>query len=183
MSDVSFEHCLAPLALGVPIRGTGDLSLDLSADGSAQADLLADLSGRFKVSARSGTVPIDLSRFLTTTPVEATGWTDGGSNSFDRLQADCSVNSGQIRCENLTLQRGEESVAVDGSIDLTKGSVDWTLTTGPASGPVSVSVAPSAPALSIRGPLSHPSIRRADRATVGEGRLLGNPAPSLGQPR
>jgi AsmA protein len=183
ISEVALEPCLAPLSLGVPLRGTGDLSLDLAADGTSEAGLIADVTGRFKLNVQSGTVPLDLSRFLTTsTPIEVKGWADGGGNNFDRLQADCNVDTGQIHCENLSLQRGEENIAVAGDIDLTKGTMNWTLTAGPAAGPVSVSVPSSAPALSIRGPLAQPSIRRTDRATVGEGRPPANPAPSQVQP-
>ena len=178
ISDGSLEACLTPLSLGVPLRGIGDLTLDLTADGNSQAELLAGLAGRLKLNARSGTVPLDLSKFLNaSTPIEVTGWSDTGGNSFDRLQADCSVNRGQVRCESLSLQRGEENVSVAGDLDLTKGTVNWTLTANPASGPVSVSAPPSSPALSIRGPLSQPSIRRTDRATIGEGKLPGTSAP------
>ena len=172
MREVALQPCLAPLSLGEMLRGVGDLSIKVSTKGWSDSDLLENLGGNLKLTARAGAVPLDFPRLLAaTTPVEVSGWRDGGSTGFDELHADCTLAAGKLQCQSLNLRAGEESLAVAGDIDLPKASLNWSVSQSDIDLPSDVSMPRSKtkPALSIRGPLSQPSIRRTDRAAVGEG--------------
>jgi hypothetical protein len=131
-------------------------------------------------------VPVDFIRLATgSTPISAEGWSRDALTAFDQLDADCQLGSGHIWCQSLSMQTARGTIAGSGDIDLTEQTLDWSLT---VANPIEAARASQpmqgeAPKVSIRGSLAQPTIRRADRPTLGEGSLQTNPAGPQVSPR
>jgi uncharacterized protein involved in outer membrane biogenesis len=178
-ADIALDACLKPLALPVPIRGTGNLKTELTSEGSDFSQLSGNLAGTLKVEAKDGAVPVDFARLATgSTPISTEGWSRDAVTAFDQLDADCQLASGHIWCQSLSMQTPAGSIAGSGDVDVTKQTLDWSLTVAGRIEPATASQLTQGEPLrvSIRGPLAQPTIRRADRPTLGEGSLSTNPA-------
>jgi AsmA protein len=179
LSDISFEACLAPLALAVPIRGTGKVKTELASQGSDFSQLTGNLSGTLKVEAKDGAVAVDFASLATgSTPLSADGWSRDSVTAFGQLDADCNLGAGHIWCQSLSMQTPRGSISGSGDVDLNKQTLDWSLTLADRILPAGASqpTQEEAPKVSIRGSLAQPTIRRADRPTLGEGSLQTNSA-------
>jgi AsmA protein len=178
LTDVSVDSCLKPLGLSVPLSGTGGLKAELSTEGNGLAELTRNLTGSLKVRARDGAVPVDFARLVTTaTPLDGSGWSSDRTSSFDQLDADCRLSAGHIWCQTLCMQTPSGSVAGAGDVDLPKLTLDWSLSVANRIGPLKASdlTEEDSPKVLIRGSLSQPMIRRADRPTLGEDNLQTSP--------
>jgi AsmA protein len=179
VADVAIDSCLAQLGLDVPLQGIGGARLELASEGHDAVEVLHGLTGGLKVKARSGTVPIDLSRLVTApAPLEADSWSRDKATAFDTLNADCRVAAGHIWCQMFNMQTPNGVVSGSGDVDLPRQALDWNLSvTGPkTSARAPAMTAPEPPKLSIRGLLTQPSIRRAGQQALGEG-TVGTIAP------
>jgi AsmA protein len=186
VANIAFDTCLEPLALGLQIRGTGNLKTELASEGADFSQLTGNLAGTLKLEAKDGAVPVDFVRLATgSTPISAEGWSRDALTAFDQLDADCQLGSGHIWCQSLSMQTPRGTIAGSGDIDLTEQTLDWNLT---VANPITTARASQpmqgeAPKVSIRGSLAQPTIRRADRPTLGEGSLQTNPAGPQVSPR
>lgn len=183
LSDVPVDGCLKPLAPEMPLNGVSTIKAEASAEGQTYGELMQRLGGTFKLNARAGAVPIDLSRLLTSSaPLENDGWSHNAVTVFDQLNADCRLDGGQIRCDTFNMQTRRGLISGSGSVDLVRKTLDWNLLVANDAQPVKASQlsTPSPPRISIMGPLSQPTIRRADRAALGE---WSSPATSSISPR
>jgi AsmA protein len=186
LANIAFDTCLEPVALGLQIRGTGSLKTELSSEGTDFSQLTGNLAGTLKLEAKEGSVPVDFARLATgSTPISAEGWSRDAATSFDQLDADCQLGSGHIWCQSLSMQTPRGTIAGSGDIDLTEQTLDWSLTVANPIEPARASelTQGEAPKVSIRGSLAQPTIRRADRPTLGEGSLQTNPAGPQVSPR
>jgi AsmA protein len=186
-SDIPVEDCLRQMALDAPFTGTGALKAELSAEGQSYEELIQAVGGTVKVNVENGAVPIDFTRLLTTvTPLEGgDGWNPTNVTSFDQLTADCRLGTGHIWCETFTMQTPRGLISGSGDIDLGQQTVDWNLFVADHAQPLNTSQlgAEIPPRVSIRGALSQPMIRRADRPTLGDGSVQANPAADQISPR
>ncbi len=174
LSNVSIDACLRPLMLAVPIRGTGRLKTEFASEGTDFSQLTGNLRGTLKIDARDGVVPIDFARLATgSPPLNGEGWSSDSVTSFTDLEADCRINDGQIRCQSLTLQTPRGAISGAGDVDLTRQTLDWSVTVASPIAPAMASPQSQddVPKVSIRGSLAQPMIRRADRPTLGESSL------------
>jgi uncharacterized protein involved in outer membrane biogenesis len=174
LADISIDSCLEPFALGVPVRGVGSVKTDISGEGGDIAQLIRNLSGSLKVEAKDGAVPVDFARLAAgPAPLSADGWSHDSVTAFDRLDADCSLGAGDIRCQSLSMQTPSGTIAGSGDIDLSAQTIDWSLAVTDRVVPASAAqlTQDDAPQVSIRGSLAQPTIRRADRPRLGEGSL------------
>jgi len=173
LSDISLDGCFQPLALSAPVKGTGRLRAELASQGSHLAQLTGNLSGTLKFEARDGTVPVDFARLARgSPPLSGEGWNNDSVTAFDKLDADCRVGDGRIRCQSSSLQTPRGVISGAGDVDLTKQTVDWSFTVASPIVPTSASpLSAELPIVSIRGSLAQPMILRADRPTLGEGSL------------
>jgi AsmA protein len=181
--DVSVDGCLRPLAPDMPLNGVSTIKAEASTEGQNYDEMTQGLGGTLKVNARAGAVPIDLSRLLTSSaPLESDGWSRNAVTVFDQLNADCRLDAGQIRCDSFNMQTRRGLISGSGSIDLAQKTLDWSLFVANDGRPLKASQlsADNPPRISIMGPLSQPTIRRADRATLGDG---SSPAASPISPR
>jgi AsmA protein len=173
LADVTIETCLRPFGFTVPVSGTGALKTELSTEGVTFDALIHGLSGTLKVTSKGGAVPVDFARLLTSaTPLEGEGWSHDVLTPFDTLDADCRLVAGHIWCQMFNMQTRRGLVSGNGDVDLEQQTLDWNLSVANDGMPMKAtqpSLAGSPPRVSIRGPLSQPMIRRADRPTLGEG--------------
>ena len=186
LADIAFDTCLEPLALGLQIRGTGNLKTELTSEGADFSQLTGNLAGTLKLEAKDGAVPVDFARLATgSTPISAEGWSRDAVTAFDQLDADCQLGSGHIWCQSLSMQTPRGTIAGSGDVDLTEQTLDWSLTVANPIEPARASelTQGEAPKVSIRGSLAQPTIRRADRPTLGEGSLQTNPTGPQVSPR
>jgi AsmA protein len=186
LDDISLDACLEPLALALPIRGMGTLKTELASEGTEFSQLTGNVAGMLKLEAKDGAVPVDFARFAAgSTPISAEGWSRDDVTAFDQLDADCQLGSGHIWCQSLSMQTPRGTIAGSGDVDVSKQTLDLSLTVANRIEPASASqlTQGEAPKVSIRGSLTQPTIRRADRPTLGEGSLQTNPAGPQVSPR
>ena len=186
LADIALDACLEPLALALQIRGTGTLKTELASEGTDFSQLTGNLAGTLKLEAKDGAVPVDFARLATgSTPISAEGWSRDDVTAFDQLDADCQLGSGHIWCQSLSMQTPRGTIAGSGDVDVSKQTLDLSLTVANRIEPASASqlTQGEAPKVSIRGSLAQPTIRRADRPTLGEGSLQTNPAGPQVSPR
>ncbi len=182
LADVTIERCLSPFGLGVPVTGVGGLKAQLATEGTTVAALINGLSGSLKVNSQGGAVPVDFSRLLTAAaPLDGEGWSRDNLTPFDTLNADCRLVAGHISCQIFNMQTRRGLVSGTGDVDLGQQTLDWSLSVAnhvvPARASQLATDAP--PRVSIRGPLSQPMIRRADRPTLGEGSTQTSPRAAI----
>jgi AsmA protein len=174
LDDVAIDTCLQPLGLAAPIRGTASLKTELAAEGSDPTQFTGSLAGTLKLKAKDGAVPVDFARLLAgPTPLNDDGWSHDNATPFDQLDADCRLGTGHIWCQSLSMRTPQGTIAGAGDVDVTKRTLDWSLTVANPIGPAGASqlTQAEAPKVSIRGSLLQPIIRRADRPTLGDGSL------------
>ena len=186
LANVALDACLEPLALALQIRGTGNLETELRSEGADYSQLTGNLAGNLKLEAKDGTVPVDFVQLAGgSTPISAEGWSRDAVTAFDQLDADCQLGSGHVWCQSLSMQTPRGTIAGSGDIDLTKQTLDVNLTVANRIEPARASppMPGEAPKVSIRGSLAQPTMRRADRPTLGEGSLQTSPAGPQVSPR
>jgi AsmA protein len=174
LDDVAIDTCLQPLGLAAPIRGTASLKTELAAEGSDPTQFTGSLAGTLKLKAKDGAVPVDFARLLAgPTPLNDDGWSHDNATPVDQLDADCRLGTGHIWCQSLSMRTPQGTIAGAGDVDVTKRTLDWSLTVTNPIGPAGASqlTQAEAPKVSIRGSLLQPIIRRADRPTLGDGSL------------
>lgn len=169
LADVSLETCLEPFALTLPLAGVGGVKADLTAEGQTMPDLLRNLTGSLKLNARSGMVPVDFAKLITSAaPLEGEGWSSRAT-SFDQLNADCRLAAGHIWCQMINMHTARNTASGTADVDLPKETLDVSLSvTNPIT---TANASPSdddPPKVSIEGPLLLPTIRRADHPSLGE---------------
>jgi len=186
LANIALDTCLEPLVLGLQVKGTGNLKTELASEGTDFSQLTGNLAGTLKLEAKDGAVPVDFVRLATgSTPISAEGWSRDAVTPFDQLDADCQLGSGHIWCQSSSMQTPRGTIAGSGDIDLTEQTLDWNLTVAnPIEGATASQLTQGdAPKVSLRGSLAQPSIRRADRPTLGEGSLQTNQAGPQVSPR
>jgi hypothetical protein len=172
LADVTIETCLRPFGLSVPVTGVGGLKTEASTEGTTFDALVHGLSGTLKVNSQGGAVPVDFTRLLTTAaPLDGEGWSRDTLTPFDTLDADCRLVAGHISCQMFNMQTRRGVVSGNGDVDLGQQTLDWNLSVANHVVPMKASQTSAGPIprVSIRGSLSQPMIRRADRPTLGEG--------------
>ena len=183
LSDVTIETCLRPFGLTVPVTGVGGLKTELSTAGASAAALINGLSGTLKVNSQGGAVPVDFTRLLTAAaPLDGEGWSRDSLTAFDSLAADCRLVAGHISCQMFNMQTRRGLVSGTGDVDLGQQTLDWSLSVTSHVVPMKASqltITETPPRVSIRGPLSQPMIRRADRPTLGEGSTGASPRAAV----
>lgn len=186
VSDMAVDGCLQQLALDIPLKGFGGLKAEISTEGRDHDALVQGLSGTLKVDAKNGAVPVDFGRLLTsTTPLDGEGWSRNSVTLFDSLNAECRLGAGHIWCQMFNMQTRRGLISGSGEVDLAQQTLDWSLFVASHSAPLKASQlsTETPPRVSIRGSLSQPMIRRADRPTLGEGSTQTSPAANQVSPR
>jgi hypothetical protein len=183
LDDVALNTCLQPLALAVPISGTANVKTELAAEGSDPTQFTGSLTGTVKLQAKDGAVPVDFAHLLGgPTPLNDDGWSHDNVTPYDQLDADCRLGTGHIWCQSLSMRTKRGTISGAGDVDVTKRTLDWSLTVANPIVPAgaSPSTQGEAPKVSIRGSLLQPIIRRADRPTLGDGSLpTGSTGPQV----
>jgi AsmA protein len=185
LTDIATESCLQQLAIDLPLKGVGGIKTEVATEGRDAGELLKGLSGSLKITAHDGAVPVDFSHLMiATVPLEGQGWSPSASTPFAQLDADCRLGGGHLWCQTFSMQTPAGLVAGSGDIDLPAQTIDWDVAiANPAeAAKTSETASQEIPKVSIRGSLTQPSIRRADRSTLGDGSPQVSPlAPVVSQ--
>jgi AsmA protein len=174
LTDISLDSCLESFGVTLPLRGTGTIKAELSTAGETLADFSRTLTGTLALAVKDGSVPVDVSHLLAaTTPLEENGWSGDNGSQFSELDADCRAVAGVIRCASVTMRTAQGSISGGGTVDLQNQTLDWNLSIADdiEGAKTSQLTEQDKTKVSIRGALLEPTIRRADRPTLGEGAL------------
>jgi AsmA protein len=165
LSDAAVETCLAQFDLDVPIKGTGVLKVDVSTGGETRDELIRNLVGKFEVAAKDGAVPIDLSALASGAGEGKAGWSQDATTAFETLDANCQLTAGHVWCQSFTMQTPQGTISGSGGVDVGKQTIDWNFLIANPVTPLNASqlVMESPPRVTIRGPLTQPEVRGADR--------------------
>lgn len=185
-SDVAVETCLAPFAFDFPVTGVGDLKIDVSTGGRTKEELIRGLTGKFKLAAQKGTVPIDFAELLAEgTGTDGGGWSRDQTTPFQSLDADCRLSAGHIWCQLFQMRTSGSLISGSGGVNVGQQTLDWDFLIANPVAPSSDSqlVMETPPRVTLRGSLTKPLIRRAGRPTLGDGPTQGDPGNSQVSPR
>jgi AsmA protein len=163
LSDVSAGACLAAFDVDIPLKGTGTLKLDVSTGGVTRDELIRGLVGKFAVAARDGVVPIDFATATTDGAIEQ-GWSADAVTAFETLDADCRLSAGHVWCQSFDMQTSQGKVSGFGSVDVGQQIIDWDLSIANPVASLNASQLVMPPGVTIRGPLTQPEVRSADRS-------------------
>ncbi|MGI8724684.1 MAG: AsmA family protein [Methyloceanibacter sp.] len=180
LNDIALKQCLDPLGLGIPIDGVGELRADLAGEGQDLTALKHSFFGAIKIGAERGSLPVDFARLTApVAPLESESWNSNQATQFDTLKAECRLAARVIWCRTFNMQTAQRSIFGSGDIDLGRTMLDWNLSVNrPVPSTPALDTDNAVPKLSIRGVLSQPTIRRTDRATLGEESSQANPVTS-----
>jgi len=185
LSDITLETCLQPFDLGVPLKGVGNLRLDVSTGGKTRDELIRGLVGRFQVTAQDGAVPVDLPQLMAGADPKGDGWSQKSVTPFQTLDADCRLSAGHIWCQSFSMETPSGVVSGSGGVDVGKQTLDWDFLIANPVAPLSASqlVMETPPQVIVRGPLTQPLIQRANRPTLGDESTQATPGTSSASPR
>jgi AsmA protein len=186
LTDVAIESCLQPFALGVPIKGVGRLKFDVSTGGTTVDELIRGLTGDLKIAAQNGAIPVDFPRLLAaSSDLGRDGWSSDGLTPFDTLDAGCRLSAGHIWCQVFNMQTRRGRISGSGGVDVARQTLDWDFLIANPVAPLNASqlVMETPPRVTIRGSLTQPLIRRADRPTLGGGSTQASPGNVPVSPR
>jgi AsmA protein len=178
LSDVSAAACLAAFDVEIPVKGTGTLKLDVSTGGVTRDELIRGLVGKFAVAARDGVVPIDFATVTTGGGASEQGWSADAVTAFETLDADCRLSAGHVWCQSFDMQTSQGKVSGSGSVDVGQQTIDWDLSIVNPVASLNASQLVMPPRVTIRGPLTQPEVRGADRS-ASKG-VMTQPSPSNG---
>ncbi len=164
LTDVGLGSCLKPLALAIPLKGVSTVKTDVTTEGETTDELLRGLTGDLKIKAKNGAVPVDFAKLLAAGAPPEDGWSQKNLTPFDTLDANCRLSAGHIWCQKFQMQTQRNLVSGAGDVDMSRQTLDWSLSV--ANLMAAQEETPSK--ISIRGPLTQPTIRRSDRPTFGE---------------
>ena len=185
LSDVTVETCLQPLALTVPLKGTGSLKLDLSTGGTTREELIRGLVGEFRLSAENGAVPIDFLKLVAGTAPSGPGWSHDAVTQYKSLNADCRLSAGHIWCQSFSMETPQGTVSGSGGVNVVQQTLDWDLLIADPVTPLNASrlVMEAPPRVRVRGSLMQPEIHTGDRPISGDGSPQTNPESTAVSPR
>jgi hypothetical protein len=108
---------------------------------------------------------------LATIPLEGQSWNRSSGTPFAQLNADCRLAGGHIWCQAFSMQTPSGLISGSGDIDLPRQMLDWDVVVAGHADAMQGQqpVVQDTPKVSIRGSLVQPTIRRADRSTLGDG--------------
>jgi AsmA protein len=184
--NITLESCLKPFASGIPIKGVGGLTMDVSTGGTTVEELIRGLAGDLKVTAKNGAIPVDFPHLLAASSIlDTDGWSHDSVTSFNSANADCRLSAGHIWCESFNMQTQGGLIFGSGDVDIGQRTLDWNLSIATPATPLNASqpVMDTPPRITIRGSLMQPSIRRADRPTLGDGSPQVSPEVAPVSPR
>jgi AsmA protein len=165
LDDIDFET-LASLRSGPAlIDGTGDLTLDLTARGSSEADIARSLAGTVSLEVQDGgRLGIDLDALPNAAASKnaSEGWAlaVAGTTVVNQLNARFTAANGVLTTGPVKAATGDRAVDMTGTIDIDKSAVDLVLSVTNATG--AASTANPVGAFKVQGPWSAPSVSAAE---------------------
>lgn len=185
LNDIDMATVMAPRLGPAAIDGRGDVSLDLAATGSSEAELLASLTGKLALGMDEGVrigldidalaapgVPATAATATARTPAAGWGAVAAGSTSVSRLAARFVARNGVLTADGVEAATGDNRiVTASGTIDVDRSALDLVLSIAPAPGAASPA-GKTLGAFRIEGSWDAPAITR-----TGSGRAAGAATP------
>ncbi len=167
------------------MKGVGSLKVDVSTGGKSWEELIRGLTGGFRATAKNGAVPVNFPQLLAAgMPSRETSWSHDTVTPFETLEADCRLSAGHIWCQSFNMQTRNGLISGSGGVDVGRQTLDWDFLIANPVAPLSASqlVMETPPRVTIRGSLTQPLIKRANRPTLGDGSAT-SPESSQVSPR
>ncbi len=181
LSGIQAEQVALLVGDAAPLRGLGDLELDVGFSGFAPADILASLDGTGSFSLDDGALlGVDLRRLideqLTVESLANVNQAFGGETPFRRLSGRVQAESGVVSLPDLELDAADFGASGQGQLDFADGRVAYRLDL--RLGEALVERLPGRLAratggvipLAIAGPLTRPVVS-VDLVAIAEGAL------------
>ncbi|WP_088344946.1 MULTISPECIES: AsmA family protein [Rhodomicrobium] len=160
------------------LDGRADANIEAQAEGGSPDELLSSATGSARLGfPDGGQIRLDIPQLARSAGADGVdGWTglDFARSDFDEMRAQLSLQSGQIRCSELSLSNRNSVVRGNGEVDLARQSLDWKFTVSPNAGDDAAADAPrqqtgAESSLSIKGPWLRPAIRSSERSSRAGG--------------
>lgn len=178
---VDVQQLVRLLSPAAPLRGLGELDVDLRFSGLSAAEIVASLDGEGRFSLDEGALlGVDLQRLIeeeiAVSNLSSIRQAFGGETPFRSLSGRIQADSGVVAIPDLRLQANGFGLSGDGEMDLAAGEVAYQLDL--ELGQALIERLPRALAratdgvipLTIAGPISRPLVR-VDLAAMAEGTL------------
>ncbi|MBZ0215016.1 MAG: AsmA family protein, partial [Fimbriimonadaceae bacterium] len=165
-SEANLGPLLTDIADFTHLNGIGNLSIDLAASGSSQAELVQSLAGQVDAQVTNGAIiGVDVKKMLDAYQQKRFEaiflGSGGGKTAFDFLEATYALNQGIARNDNLMIQAPTFEIAGKGTVNIVNETLDYRL----RAALVRAGGEDGAPAsklfeipLIVRGPWSRPQI-------------------------
>ncbi|MFP4209207.1 MAG: AsmA family protein [Wenzhouxiangella sp.] len=181
LSELDVQQLLGLFSPAAPLRGLGEMNVDLAFSGLSAPEILASLDGEGRFSIDDGALlGVDLKRLIeeemTTSNLSSIQRAFGGETPFRALSGRIEARSGVLSLPELRLQADGFDLTGTGSLDLTAAEVAYQLELDLGSALVErlPSVLARATAgvipLTIAGPIQRPVVQ-VDLAALAEGAL------------
>lgn len=177
LDDIDMAKVVSPRLGPTALDGIGDLTLDISAHGMSEDDLLGSLSGALALEMREGgRLGLDLDALpqAAGAAAAAEGWgpVAAGTTAVNGLAARFTAAGGILTADGVEARMEDRTVNVTGTIDIDKTDIDLVLsiTGAPDAAP---DPARPAGAFKLRGPWSAPAISPAEPGKAARGTVSG----------
>lgn len=179
LTGIDVQQLVRLLSPAAPLRGLGEMDLDLGFQGLSAAEILASLDGEGRFSLNEGALlGVDLKRLIdeevTTSRLSRIQQAFGGETPFQSLSGRIQADAGVLSLPDLRLEAEGFDLSGGGQMDLAAGEIAYHLELG--LGQALSQRLPRALAratdgvipLTIAGPISRPMVR-VDLAAIAEG--------------
>ncbi|MFW5815234.1 MAG: AsmA family protein [Wenzhouxiangella sp.] len=181
LTGIDVQQLVRLFSPTAPVRGLGEMDLDLRFQGLSAGEILASLDGEGRFSLNEGALlGVDLKRLvdeeITTSRLARVQQAFGGETPFQNLSGRIQAEAGVLSLPDLRLDAEDFDLTGGGRMDLAAGDIAYQLEL--RLGPALSQRLPRALArasdgvipLTIAGPISRPTVR-VDLATIAEGAL------------
>jgi len=193
LDGILVDQVAALTGRAAPVRGSGDMRMDLSFSGFELDQILASLDGSGNFSVADGALlGVDIreliSQELTVSNLGSVSRAFGGETAFNTFGGTLTARSGVIDLPDLNLVAADYGMSGRGTIDLAAGQVDYRMElalgeTLTAQMPRTLRQATEGRIpLAIAGPISEPTVM-VDVAGIAERALRGQIEQRLLRPR
>lgn len=132
ISEANLGPLLTDIAEFTRLTGVGNLSIDVAANGTSQADIVQTLSGQIDAQVTNGEIlGVDVGQLLEAYQQKQYEsiflGTSGGETPFDFMEATYLLNQGVAQNDNLMIQAPTFEITGKGSINIVTETLDYRL--------------------------------------------------------
>jgi len=130
ISGISARRCIELFIPASPLEGTAAITADVTTSGRTAQELIKGLRGKANIAVAAGSMSANVANLLTIVrkgPV--TGWDtlSGGTTAFKLLKGEIFLRPNAIYSDPVMMDLGANSLVGEGTIDLSKQTLDLQL--------------------------------------------------------